>query len=113
MTVAEFRAALLTSPDAPLHLMLPDGDFVPAHFHVTEVGRVRKDFIDCGGTTRAAESCLLQVWVAADTRPPADRGQARGHPEDGRPAADVRRAAGGKWSTSGTRCRSSRSRGRR
>ena len=23
--------------------------FRPAHFHVTEVGRVRKDFIDCGG----------------------------------------------------------------
>lgn len=67
MTVAEFRAALLASPDAPLHLMLPDGDFVPAHFHVTEVGRVQKDFIDCGGTTRSATTCLLQVWVASDT----------------------------------------------
>lgn len=67
MTVAEFRAALLASPDQPIHLMLPDGDFVPAHFHVTEVGRVQKDFIDCGGTTRAATTCLLQVWVASDT----------------------------------------------
>ncbi|MFM8273815.1 MAG: DUF6428 family protein, partial [Gemmata sp.] len=26
-----------------------------------------KDFIDCGGTTRAATTCLLQVWVANDT----------------------------------------------
>ncbi|HEY1186690.1 MAG TPA: DUF6428 family protein [Gemmata sp.] len=67
MNVAEFRAALLASPEAPLHLMLPDGDFVPAHFHVTEVGRVQKDFIDCGGTTRSAITCLLQVWVATDT----------------------------------------------
>lgn len=67
MNVAQFRAALLASPDASLHLMLPDGDFVPAHFHVTEIGRVQKDFIDCGGTTRSAVTCLLQVWVANDT----------------------------------------------
>lgn len=66
MNVAEFRAVLSANADAALHLMLPDGDFVPAHFHVTEVGRVQKDFIDCGGTTRSAVSCLLQVWVADD-----------------------------------------------
>jgi hypothetical protein len=66
MTVGELREALLRSPDARLHLMLPGGEFVPAHFHVTEVGRVQKDFIDCGGTMRSATSCLLQVWVAAD-----------------------------------------------
>lgn len=47
--------------------MLPDGRFVPAHFHVTEVGRVQKDFIDCGGTRRSTTSCVLQVWVADDT----------------------------------------------
>ena len=66
MTVGELRSALAHSPGAGLHLMLPGGEFVPAHFHVTEVGRVQKDFIDCGGTTRSAVSCLLQVWVAAD-----------------------------------------------
>ncbi len=66
MTVAEFRAVLSANAGAALHLMLPDGDFVPAHFHVTEVGRVQKDFIDCGGTTRSATTCLLQVWVAND-----------------------------------------------
>jgi hypothetical protein len=31
------------------------------------VGRVQKDFIDCGGTVRAGASCLLQIWVADDT----------------------------------------------
>jgi len=41
--------------------------FVPGHFHVTEVGRVHKDFIDCGGTVRSATACVLQVWVADDT----------------------------------------------
>ena len=66
MTVDELIGLLTVNPTA-LHLMLPDGSFVPAHFHVTEVGRVQKDFIDCGGTTRSATSCLLQVWVAADT----------------------------------------------
>ena len=67
MTVAELVGVLTANPAAGLHLMLPDGAFVPAHFHVTEVGRVQKDFIDCGGTTRSITSCLLQVWVADDT----------------------------------------------
>ena len=31
---------------------LPNGDLVPNHFHVTEVGRVTKNFIDCGGKIR-------------------------------------------------------------
>jgi hypothetical protein len=28
---------------------LPDGTTVPEHFHVTEVGLITKNFIDCGG----------------------------------------------------------------
>jgi hypothetical protein len=67
MTLDAFLAVLAANPAAALHLMLPDGDFVPAHFHVTEVGRVHKDFIDCGGTVRSTTACVLQVWVAQDT----------------------------------------------
>jgi hypothetical protein len=67
MTVGELKRELAAHPHAALHLMLPSGEFVPAHFHVTEVGRVQKDFIDCGGTVRASVSCVLQVWVANDT----------------------------------------------
>jgi len=66
MTVDELLAVLSENADADLHLMLPGGEFVPAHFHVTEVGRVQKDFIDCGGTVRSAAACVLQVWVAND-----------------------------------------------
>ena len=66
MTVEEFRAALAAHPDVKMHWMLPDKAFVPAHYHITEVGRVQKDFIDCGGTVRSAVSCLLQIWVADD-----------------------------------------------
>lgn len=49
-----------------MHWMLPHGAFVPDHYHITEVGRVQKDFIDCGGTIRSRSSCLLQIWVADD-----------------------------------------------
>ena len=67
MTVETLLNALTKHTEQALHLMLPSGEFVPAHFHVTEVGRVQKDFIDCGGTKRSTTSCLLQVWVAGDT----------------------------------------------
>jgi hypothetical protein len=67
MTVSELLTVLANNSGAGLHVMLPGGEFVPAHFHVTEVGRVQKDFIDCGGTLRSAVSCVLQVWVADDT----------------------------------------------
>ncbi|MDF1659456.1 MAG: DUF6428 family protein [Verrucomicrobiales bacterium] len=47
-------------------IILPDGKAVPSHFHVTEVGRVRKDFIDCGGTVRQDAHCQLQLLIATD-----------------------------------------------
>lgn len=45
---------------------LPNGELVPNHFHVTEVGKVTKNFIDCGGTVRNAEVANFQLWEAAD-----------------------------------------------
>ncbi|MBA4015701.1 MAG: hypothetical protein C0483_00790 [Pirellula sp.] len=66
MTLDEFSAALSANPGMALQLVLPDRSLVPAHFHVTEVGRVQKDFVDCGGTVRRSTSCVLQVWVAND-----------------------------------------------
>ncbi len=65
-TLSQLRTALRDRPDAPLHLMLPGGEFIAAHFHVTEVGRVQKDFLDCGGTRRTSATCVLQTWVAND-----------------------------------------------
>jgi Family of unknown function (DUF6428) len=67
MNLRAFRDLLVRYPNSEMNFALPDGDLVPAHFHVTEVGRVRKDFIDCGGTTRTESSCRLQVWIATDT----------------------------------------------
>jgi Family of unknown function (DUF6428) len=45
---------------------LPNGDLVPSHFHVTEVGKVNKHFIDCGGTVRREEVANFQLWNADD-----------------------------------------------
>ena len=66
MNVNELQNLLAAHPGERMHFMLPDKSFVPAHFHITEVVRVQKDFIDCGGTVRSATTCLLQVWVAHD-----------------------------------------------
>ena len=64
--VAELKRILESSPEKEIHISLPDGKTVPSHFHVTEIGSVRKDFIDCGGTQRVSSTCLLQCWVAND-----------------------------------------------
>lgn len=45
---------------------LENGTFVPAHFHVTEVGVVTKHFIDCGGTIRDEKKVSFQLWSAND-----------------------------------------------
>lgn len=46
--------------------ILPDGTFVPEHFHVTEVGLITKNFIDCGGTVRKERVVNFQLWDAND-----------------------------------------------
>src|SRR5690606_5811652 len=45
---------------------LENGTVVPEHFHVTEVGMVTKNFIDCGGTIRNEKSVNFQLWNAND-----------------------------------------------
>lgn len=49
-----------------VNFQLPDGTFVPEHFHVTEVGLVTKNFIDCGGTVRQETVVNFQLWDAND-----------------------------------------------
>lgn len=38
----------------------------PAHFHITEMGLVTKNFIDCGNTIREEKLITFQVWYAGD-----------------------------------------------
>ncbi|GHC63235.1 DUF6428 family protein [Roseibacillus persicicus] len=66
MTIAELKSALAPHSDKILQIQLPDQSLVPAHFHITEVAFLKKDFIDCGGTIRHEGRCQLQAWVADD-----------------------------------------------
>jgi hypothetical protein len=66
MTLDGLVAVLSAHPGTAIRLLLPDDSFVPDHFHITEVGRVQKDFIDCGGAIRNSVTCVLQAWVAND-----------------------------------------------
>ena len=67
MELHEFTAVLRQQPDKTLVFTLPGGREIPRHFHITEIGKVSRDFIDCGGTRRSTESCLLQTLVTKDT----------------------------------------------
>jgi len=49
-----------------VEFQLEDGKFVPEHFHVTEIGMVTKNFIDCGGVIRKEEKVNFQLWDAND-----------------------------------------------
>ena len=49
-----------------VEFQLEDGRLVPEHFHVTEIGMVTKNFIDCGGTIRKEERVNFQLWNAED-----------------------------------------------
>jgi len=49
-----------------VNFILEDGTSVPEHFHVTEVGLITKNFIDCGGTVRKETVVNFQLWDAND-----------------------------------------------
>ena len=46
--------------------VLPNGGLVPPHFHVTEIGVILKNYIDCGGTIRKEKTATFQLWSAHD-----------------------------------------------
>lgn len=64
MKLSEFKKQLSTITD--LNFVLPNGTVIPKHFHVTEVGQVTKNFIDCGGTVRNEKVVNFQLWEAND-----------------------------------------------
>jgi len=68
MILSDFKKHLVDNPGRPVRFLFDDGEAIPAHYHVTEVGHVTKDFIDCGGTVRSLETCLLQTWTHDDDK---------------------------------------------
>jgi hypothetical protein len=67
MSLEAFRQALAANPSLGLRFRLPTGGLAPIHLHLTEVARVEKRFIDCGGTIRTEVTARLQLWTADDT----------------------------------------------
>ena len=66
MKLNELKSLLRAKPEALPRFILPGGEEIPAHFHITEVGHVAKKFVDCGGTFRDHAACVLQTYVAED-----------------------------------------------
>ena len=58
MVLSEFLLAL--NQTTSFRFQLPNGDFVPPHFHITEVGMVHKHFIDCRHRTKR-KRCQLST----------------------------------------------------
>nr|WP_294938982.1 DUF6428 family protein [uncultured Flavobacterium sp.] len=65
MKLSEIKEVLKTAE--AVNFQLPNGTFVPENFHVTEVGLITKNFIDCGGTVRKETVVNFQLWDANDT----------------------------------------------
>lgn len=64
MKLSQVKALLPTLEN--VLFKLEDGTIVPEHFHITEVGMVTKNFIDCGGTVRFEKNVNFQLWNADD-----------------------------------------------
>lgn len=65
MKLSEIKNILPTIEN--VDFQLENGTKVPDHFHVTEVGMITKNFIDCGGTIRNEKVVNFQLWNANDT----------------------------------------------
>jgi hypothetical protein len=66
MNLNQLLDLLSNSPDQYMNFMFLDKSFIPSHYHITEVGKIQKEFIDCGGTLRKDCCCVLQAWAADD-----------------------------------------------
>jgi hypothetical protein len=64
MKLSDIKEILLTLENVEFEL--ENGNFVPEHFHVTEVGMITKNFIDCGGVIRKEKVVNFQLWNADD-----------------------------------------------
>ena len=66
MTFDRLRRTAETRPHKFIRFVLPNGNTIPRHAHLTEVGHVVKNFIDCGGQTGREEKIVLQTHVGDD-----------------------------------------------
>jgi len=66
MKLYQLVSELSATPQLRMEFTLPNGKLIPSHYHLTEVARIQKCFIDCGGQERQLEFCTLQLWSTFD-----------------------------------------------
>ena len=64
MKLSEFKKQLETNKQ--LQFILQNGQKVPSHFHITEIGVTTKQFTDCGNTFRTSKKITFQLWSSVD-----------------------------------------------
>ena len=64
MKLSEFKIKL--EEVEQLDFVLQNGQKVPSHFHITEVGLTTKQFTDCGNSFRISKKATLQLWTSID-----------------------------------------------
>ena len=64
MKISEFKKILENSETIDFYL--PNGEKIPSHFHITEVGMMTKNFSDCGNVFRIVKKATLQIWTSTD-----------------------------------------------
>jgi hypothetical protein len=67
MTFHDLQNALEANRNRFPRFVLPNGDYIPAHAHITEVGHLVRNFIDCGELSGKEEKVVLQMHVGDDT----------------------------------------------
>jgi hypothetical protein len=65
MKISQLQETLKKMDEVPF--TLPNGTFVPAHYHLTEIGLATKTFLDCGAKRHQDKKVLLQLWTSIDT----------------------------------------------
>jgi hypothetical protein len=69
MKISQFKSALqLAKPETNPVFLQTSGLNVAAHYHITEIGLVLKNYVDCGGVVRQERKATMQIWLANDTK---------------------------------------------
>lgn len=66
MNFENVKNIIANNPNKSISFTLPNGEAIPASFHITDVGVINKHLIDCGGQTRTEEQVHLQLWIGKD-----------------------------------------------
>lgn len=64
MKLSELKTVLKQTDK--IEIIKPNGKTIPRHFHLTELGVKKKEFIDCGGKVHHSVKLCMQLWSSFD-----------------------------------------------